>query len=154
MPPSQYHQYLDLQATPIISSQFPDVVIPLVDKAVSSVDILVYDWRFYQSEPANPVSQFNLALMSARKRGVKIRCLVNFDASVNILRSLGFEAFTLPSSKLLHVKLMIIDGVKIITGSHNYTQNAFTSNHELSVYFSLSDADNDFVKYFNNLYGI
>ncbi len=138
----------------IVSSEFPNVAIPLIESAVNSIDIIVFDWRFYKDDPANPVSQFNHAISTASKRGVSVRCLVNSENTAERLKNLGCWSKCLHSKKLLHTKLLIVDNRRIILGSHNYTQQAFCSNHELSVGFVLESADNNFIKYFNNLFGI
>lgn len=139
---------------PIISKQFSPVVSRLIDDASDSIDIIVYDWRFYKHDPASAVSLFNASLVRALARGVKIRALVNSPVIERVLTDLGFYAKCLPNDRILHSKLMILDGKKIVIGSHNYSQHAFTSNHEASVFFTLSDISNEFTKYFNNLYGL
>lgn len=138
---------------PIVSKQFPDTVIPLIKNASHSIDVVVFDWRFYKNDPANIVSLFNVAIADAVRRGVKVRCIVNSEDVVANLKLIGCKAIKLPTKKILHTKLIIVDNVNIVTGSHNYTQHAFCSNFELSVYFKLTEQENDFVKYFNNLFG-
>lgn len=139
---------------PIISKQFSPVLCRLIDQAEHSIDIIVYDWRFYKHDPASAVSLFNASLVRAKTRGVAIRCIVNSANLAALLTDLGFYAKCLPTERILHAKLMIIDGNKIVIGSHNYSQHAFTSNHEASVFFTLSETENQFTKYFNNLYGL
>lgn len=139
---------------PIVSKEFPSFVIPLIAAATHSIDIIVFDWRFYKNDPANAVSLFNTALAHAVRRGVTVRCIVNSEEVAANLRMLGCAARKLETKKILHTKLIILDNVNIVTGSHNYTQHAFCSNFELSVYFKLSEQENAFVKYFNNLFGL
>lgn|SRR5574343_180538 len=138
----------------IISKEFPSVVIPLIKEAKESIDIIVYDWRFYKNDPACSVSLFNSAIIDKCKKGVRVRCVVNSEAIKQTLNLLGCQARVLNTEKVLHTKLMIIDKKTVILGSHNYTQHAFTANFELSVCFDLETQENDFVKYFNNLYGL
>lgn len=138
----------------IIAKQFPNVVIPLIDSALFNIDIIVYDWRFYINDPTNPVSLFNTAIRNAIKRGVQVRCLVNNPAIIDILKEMGCNVRQLYTGKILHTKLLIVDQNAIILGSHNYTQNAFSSNHECSVFFRLGSKENEFATYFNNLFGL
>lgn len=138
----------------IISKQFPEIVIPLIREAKESIDIIVYDWRFYKNDPANPVSLFNSAIIDKSKKGVKVRCVVNSDGVKQTLNLLGCQAKVLDTKKVLHTKLIIIDKKIVVIGSHNYTQHAFCSNFEASALFELPTQDNDFVKYFDNLYGL
>lgn len=137
---------------PIISKEFPKLVVPLIDSALDSIDIIVFDWRFYKNDPANPVSIFNQAIGRAARRGVKVRCLVQNEGLVDDLKAMGCQARKLQSKRILHTKLILIDKRRIILGSHNYTQHAFSSNHEASIFVDLGSEQNTFVDYFNNLY--
>lgn len=143
---------MEYEPLPIISKDFPKIVIPLLDKAKHSIDIIVFDWRFYKNDPASSVSLFNLAIARACRRGVSVNCLVQNDGVVDNLKALGCNAKKLNSKRILHTKLLIIDKVYVIIGSHNYTQHAFTSNEEASIFVELSNENNGFVEYFNNLF--
>lgn len=117
----------------IIGREFPDVVIPEIENAKASIDILIYDWRWYENEPGTRIQKFNSAIISAVRRGVAVRCLVNHNALTNILQSQKIEAKQVNSSKTMHAKMIIIDETILILGSHNFTKNAFEINHEISV---------------------
>lgn len=145
---------MEYEPLPIISKDFPKVVIPLLDSALYSIDIIVFDWRFYRNDPSNPVSLFNTAIARAVRRGVAVRCLVQNDGVVENLKTLGCDARKLNSKRILHTKLLIVDKKRVIIGSHNYTQNAFSSNHEASIFVVLSEEKNALVEYFNNLFGL
>ena len=145
---------MDYEPIPIISKDFPKVVIPLIDSALFSIDIIVFDWRFYKHDPSSPVSLFNHAIARAASRGVTVRCLVQNKGIVDTLCSLGCDARQLASKRILHTKLLIVDNRRIVLGSHNYTQNAFTSNHEASIFFTMGQEKNAFTEYFSNLFGL
>jgi phosphatidylserine/phosphatidylglycerophosphate/cardiolipin synthase-like enzyme len=145
---------MDYEPLPIISKDFPLVVIPLIDSAVNSIDIIVYDWRFYKHDHECSVSQFNEAVARACARGVNVRCLVQNANVVNALKQIGCNARLLNSKRILHTKLIIIDKKRVVLGSHNYTQSAFTSNYEASIFVKLESAENTLVQYFNNLFGL
>jgi len=145
---------MEYEPLPIISKDFPKVVIPLIDGAKHNIDIIVFDWRFYKDDPGSPVSLFNQSIARACRRGVSVRCLVQNEGVVDRLRELGCDARMLTSKKILHTKLIIIDRLGIIIGSHNYTQHAFSSNHEASIFVKMADEENGLVQYFNNLFGL
>lgn len=145
---------MEYEPLAIISKDFPKVVIPLIDSAKHNIDIIVYDWRFYKNDPASPVSLFNQAIARACRRGVRVRCLVQNDGVVDRLKELGCDARRLNTKKILHTKLIILDRLGIIIGSHNYTQHAFSSNHEASIFIKMADEKNGLTEYFNNLFGI
>ena len=117
----------------LVGKEFPTKVIPYVESAKYSIDIIVYDWRWYSATPNNPVSRFNQSIVRAVKRGVKVRAVVNNIDILPRLNALGIEARRAPFGRLLHAKLMYIDDRILITGSHNYTQSAFQTNLEFSV---------------------
>lgn len=143
---------MEYEPLPIISKDFPSVVIPLIDSAKHAIDIIVFDWRFYKNDVASPVSLFNQAIARACRRGVIVKCLVQNDGVVDRLKELGCYARKLNSKRILHTKLLIIDKNRIIIGSHNYTKHAFESNEEASIFVKLENENNAFVEYFNNLF--
>jgi len=136
----------------IIGKQFPKKVIPLIDSAKNSIKIVVFDWRWYPQDPANPVQPFNQALVRAVRRGVKVQAVANNDEIVKTLNDCGVVAKRLTSKNLLHCKLMVIDDKIVVIGSHNYTQSAFTTNFELSVIVETEEIDIKIDNFFNTLF--
>lgn len=135
----------------IIGREFPDILIPAIKNAKSTIDILIYDWRWYQNEPGTRIQKFNNAIVSAVERGVAVRCLVNHNALTNLLQSQKITAKQVNSSKTMHAKMIIIDEKVLFVGSHNLTKNAFELNHEISVQI---DDENEIARcktFFNNL---
>lgn len=143
-----------MQPKAIIGKNFVKELLPIIQSAKQSINIIVYDWRFYQNDVASPCSQFNLAIARASARGVRVKVLVQHEATITLLRQQGCDAKRLQTTRLLHTKMMIIDNVKIVLGSHNYTQSAFTVNEEVSVCFDAGSEQNDFLAYFNALWGV
>jgi len=136
----------------LISREYPKRVIPLIKNAKKSIDIIVFDWGWYPDEIGEPIQIFNNAIFNANKHGVKVRAIVQKRLISAILRNLGIKAKTLHSNKLLHIKLMIIDGEIAILGSHNYTKNAFNVNHEVSIMIKDEKSILELEEYFNNLF--
>lgn len=136
----------------ISGREFPAKVIPLIEQAKQSIDIVVFDWRWYPQDPGSSCQLFNQAIIQAKKRSLKIRAIANNDQIVNILRQAGCQATKLQTKKLVHCKLMIIDQSIAITGSHNYTQSAFQMNLELSVIIPDLEDGNKFQLFFNNIW--
>lgn len=136
----------------IIGKEFPQIVVPLIDSAKQSIKVVVFDWRWYPQDPANPVQLFNQAFVRAARRGVKIQAIANNDEIVETLKEQGIEAKRITLKTIIHSKLIIIDNNIVVIGSHNYTQSAFTFNQEISVVVSnCSDIDR-FNLFFSNLY--
>ena len=136
----------------ISGSQFPKVVQPLIEQAKESIDIVIFDWRWYSADPASSIQLFNQTILRAVRRGVKVRVINNSQEIIAILKKNGIEAKRFECTKLMHVKLMIIDKNIVITGSHNYSQSAFNLNVELSVLITDDSCASDFNVFFNNLF--
>ena len=136
----------------VIGKDFPKKIIPLLDSAKQSINIVVYDWRWYPNDPGCAVQIFNQSLVRASRRGVKIKAIVNNDGIVEILKSLEINARRVVLKNIIHAKLMIIDDNIVILGSHNYSQNAFTLNQEISVILSVPEKDHDFSRFFYSLF--
>ncbi len=117
----------------IIGRDFPKVVIPLVEKARKSIDIIVYEWKFYPDQIGSVCQKFNNAIVLSARRGVRVRALTRTADSVVLLKKNGVDARQWAGGKTLHIKLIIFDEEIAVLGSHNYTMNAFTRNHEISV---------------------
>lgn len=138
--------------SPIFGNQYVDRVLPFLNNVQHELHIIIYDWRADKEPEVSALSMFNDAIWKAVERGVKVNAIVNSEKLKAILDRKGVFAKVLPSDKILHTKLLIMDRCHIVLGSHNFTKHAFTSNHELSVYFIDSDYDNRFIDYFNNLW--
>lgn len=136
----------------LISRDFPKKVIPLIKKAKQSIDIVVFDWGWYPDEIGEPVQIFNNAIYNANRNGVKVRAVVQKRLIKSILYELGIDVRQMVSNKLLHIKLMIIDGEVAILGSHNYTKNAFNLNYEVSIIIRDERSIIELQNYFKNIF--
>ena len=138
----------------IIGSEFPKKVIPLIENAVKTIEIIVFDWRWYPQDPGASVQLFNQAIVRAVRRGVKVCALANNDEIIRTLRENGVDARRIKIKNLLHCKLILIDSGLVIIGSHNYTQMAFQSNLEVSVIFEDKLTADRLKIFFYNLWGV
>lgn len=136
----------------IIGQEFLKKVVPLIEQSKISIKIVVFDWRWYGDDPGNPVQIFNQAIVRAVRRGVKIEVIGNSEPVLATLRSVGVSARKIVSKNLVHAKMIIIDDVDVIVGSHNFTQSAFTKNHEVSLYIQNDPAIQNLISYFKTLW--
>jgi phosphatidylserine/phosphatidylglycerophosphate/cardiolipin synthase-like enzyme len=116
-----------------IGREFSKKVIPIIDNAKKSVFIMVYEWLWYPDQISSTIQLFNNSIMRAKQRGLNVKAVVWDKRTANFLTQIGLNVKWIGQSKLLHVKLMIIDEEIVIIGSHNYTKNAFDLNFEASV---------------------
>ena len=140
--------------TVISGRDYPKQVRPLIERAKNTIDIVVFDWRWYPQDPGASCQLFNQTIIRAARRGVKIRAIANNNQIINILRLEGCEAAKLRTAKRVHCKLMIIDNQIVIMGSHNFTQSAFQKNLELSVIINEGTTRDTFSSFFNNIWSL
>ena len=138
----------------LIGEQFPDKVIPLINEAKKSIQIIVFEWIWYPNNNTKSIQLFNQSIVRARNRGVNIEVVANSIPIVKVLNGLNIKARKLSTRKLIHSKVMIIDEKDVVIGSHNYTQNAFTSNFEVSVYMKEAENIKTLLTHFNYLYNL
>lgn len=137
---------------PVIGKQYADEIVKLIDKAELRIEILMFDWRWYSADPFSDVSLINHAIIRAVRRGVTVRALTNYNNIVEQLKAEGIEAKLWDQSKLMHSKMIIIDGKNFVLGSHNFTHNAMKNNVETSVILEDSEALAGFNLYFDSLW--
>ena len=136
----------------IIGKEFPEKVIPLIKQARNSIDIIVYDWRWYPDQIGSSIQRFNNTIITASKKNIRVRVITYAAHTLQLLSHLGIEITKLPSHRPIHTKLMMIDNKLVILGSHNYTMNAFTINFEVSVIIQDKEVVNRLKNYFENLW--
>jgi phosphatidylserine/phosphatidylglycerophosphate/cardiolipin synthase-like enzyme len=102
-------------------------IVEVIDKAAK--EILVQAYGFTNKE-------IIAALRRAAKAGVSVRlvldrsCLTDHDASqAKAARSIG-PTFIDAEHAIAHNKVMVVDGVRVITGSFNFTNAAEDKNAE------------------------
>jgi phosphatidylserine/phosphatidylglycerophosphate/cardiolipin synthase-like enzyme len=117
----------------IIGREYPGIVTSLVKQSKQSIKILIYDWRWYGDEIGSTIQTFNNELLRACNRGVDVSVLVNNDYILPILKDTKINIQKVNTKKVMHIKMIIIDGKYLFLGSHNLTKNAFDLNHEISV---------------------
>jgi len=140
------------EITLLIGKEFPTKVIPLIREATKSIDIIVFDWRWYPDQIGSTIQQFNHEIIKAARKNRQVRAIINSKKIAEPLTQNKIKAKVHDSKQLLHTKLMIIDGRLAILGSHNYTMNAFTINHEISAIIQNEEIVKRLKTYFENLW--
>ena len=143
---------METQIETAIGRQFPDKVIPLIDKAKKSVYIIVYEWGWYPDQIGTKIQLFNNSIVRAKQRGLDVKAVVWDKKIANILESQNIRVKYIHDSRLLHAKLMIIDKSITIIGSHNYTKTAFDFNFENSVILYDEKTATEFTKFFETFF--
>jgi phosphatidylserine/phosphatidylglycerophosphate/cardiolipin synthase-like enzyme len=117
-------------------------IVDMIDKADSTIDIEVYAFT------SRDIVE---ALERAKQRGVKIRIIletINREMHDELLYK-GFDVRYAPNAyKTTHSKIMIVDGKKLLVGSHNFSNSALYKNREASVIISDMKTVNEFIEAF------
>ena len=138
----------------LIGPKYVAGVVPLIADAKRTIDIIIFDWRLYSTQLNHPVTKLTSALTKAVARGVRVRMLGANALTRAQLQGMGIKTKALYATKLVHAKVMCIDGNLAILGSHNFTQSAFSRNLEVSLVADLGAAAAQFQQYFDNLWGV
>lgn len=136
----------------VIGKDYPKKVIPLIDNSKSSLYIIMYDWRWYENDFACLGHFFNMAIVRAIKRGVKINVVVNSDKILTVLKNIGCKVKKPCTTSLLHAKIIIVDSDTLVIGSHNLSNNAFNRNFEASIIVQNCPIINDYIDFFNAIW--
>jgi len=140
------------QTTTIIGKEFADKIIPLIEQSKKSIDIIVYDWKWYPDQVGSAIQRFNNAIINSAKKGKKVRVITTSPFIDQTLSKLNIKTKRWASRKTLHTKLTLIDNEIAVLGSHNYTMNAFTINYEVSVIIREEAVVKRLNQYFENLW--
>jgi phospholipase D len=103
-----------------------DQIIYWISRANVSLHILIYSFT---------LDSIGDALVEAHNQGLAVRVVleksqVSQYSEYQKLKAAGIMVRNDTNSKLMHNKVMIIDGVIVITGSFNWSQNAEERNNE------------------------
>lgn len=104
-----------------------------IEGASSTIDISMY----LAQAPVGAVAEISAALERAAGRGVRIRACLEGEVSPSReygrdLAARGVEVRYENSRKRIHEKSLLLDGRRMLTGSHNWTNAALIRNRELS----------------------
>jgi len=116
--------------SPVFSPENGGEIIGFINSAVFSVDAEVY--AFSSWDVAH-------ALVNAEKRGVNVRVIVDGStvddktmALLQYLKNNGVEVRLANYYQRTHAKFIIVDGVRVFIGSHNFSNSALYYNREAS----------------------
>jgi phosphatidylserine/phosphatidylglycerophosphate/cardiolipin synthase-like enzyme len=152
-----------VKITPAIGKNYALEVVPLVNQAKTSIDILMYEWKWYGHERAGGVQELNLAIKAAAHRKVRVRVLLNLESmghaihrintrTAQFLEQAGCEVKFGQIGVATHAKMMVIDDNILVLGSHNFSKGAFTRNQEASVIIEGREEIAPYRQYFKDLW--
>lgn len=104
-----------------------EAIVEEINGAKASIHLQAYSFT------SAPIAK---ALVDAHKRGVKITALLDRSnrtqkySSADFLTRAGIETYIDSKHAIAHNKIIIVDGVSVITGSFNFTKAAEERNAE------------------------
>lgn len=138
----------------VIGAEYGSAILDLINSAIVTIDIMMFDWRWYDQDPSNPIQLINQAIVRAVRRGVVVRAITSSPKLIDILRSVGIDARKLDRAGLMHSKIIIVDRCFYSMGSHNLTDSANTRNIESSIIVRDQLTAQVHLDYFNNLWSL
>jgi len=150
---------------PIVNDNYFNVTFNEISNAKKSIDIILYEFKWYDSN--NSVVKMRNALISAVQRNVSVRLFIDRTnyrdqetelskenrKTGNYLSSKGIQVKYDEWTQTTHDKLLIIDKETIILGSHNWGYSAFERNNEASVLIKDKKIAEYYTNYFETLWG-
>jgi phosphatidylserine/phosphatidylglycerophosphate/cardiolipin synthase-like enzyme len=119
----------------------------------------------YDGKPNSPTAPMTDALVQARKRGVDVAVLLDRDAADDVYGSRKvnkaiYKALAATKIKvrfdqrtrLLHSKLVIVDGKHVVVGSHNWTAGSIFQYEDLSCYVRSNELAAYYEKWFDEVW--
>ncbi len=129
----------------------------LIKNANESIEIAMFELKFYPNYPNSLENKLVNDLIDASKRGVEVHVIADEyskgeNSTINMLKSEGIDAKLDPKKVTTHVKLLIIDGKIVVIGSTNWSYYALEKNHEVSVIIYSKEVAKRFEEYFWKLW--
>lgn len=142
---------------------FP-VVHNLIAGARQSIDVILYQSRFYFQYPLSTSNTLISDLVDAKDRGVRVRVIFeiadwNFENSEdnrdvwNVLDQAGVETYFDPATTTSHSKLLVVDGRYSVVGSMNWSYYALDKNYEATAIIDSDRIARAFDAYFDKVLG-
>ncbi|HEX68307.1 MAG TPA: hypothetical protein ENG13_04510 [bacterium] len=142
---------------PLIGDGYTGKVKEVIDKAKDSITVVMFHMRYYPEHPASPSNQLINSLINAKKRGVKVKVILDLSEEERgrynnlktgkFLSENGIDVRYDTLTKTTHSKLVIVDKRYVIIGSHNWTYYGLTQNNETSVFIDSSPLAEELLKW-------
>ena len=143
--------------TVINDRDYASVAMELVEAANKSIYLVVYVLKYDPGDPIDPVNDLVWALGNACERGVAVNVILEGEVELNqaafdYLSGVGANITYDAGGVRTHCKLLIVDELFVLVGSHNWTESAMSYNHEASVLIRSAEIARLEIEYFNELW--
>lgn len=148
----------------IADGKYLPFVKDLLSVAERSIHITMFFMR-YEDEKNYPSQELVDSLIRAKKKGLDVRVILDTDeegdaagarfineAVLRKFRDSGVDALTDDPRRKTHSKLVIIDGERVLVGSHNWTAGSFYSYDDTSIFLESKELGGKYVRIFEALW--
>lgn len=163
---SEYQDLLEAYQELISSSAYIQVInnadyFPvakeLIELANKSIHVIMFYLKYDPRDPEDPVNELIWAMGNATLRGVKLHVILEDSVHDNVraynyFARIGANVTFDKSGVRTHCKLVIIDCLYVLIGSHNWTESALWWNNETSVLIKSAEVAEAFLEYFNKIW--
>ena len=149
----------------VISGAYREAMINLVNGAARTIRLAHFVATASHSDNVPGSLTIIEAIEARAAAGVEVRVILDRDRPgdpylshqinkpvITRLRAAGVKIKEDPPATLLHLKLAISDGRRVMVGSHNLTTSSIARTHELSVILDSKEIVQEYVARFDNLW--
>ncbi|RLI12739.1 phospholipase [Candidatus Bathyarchaeota archaeon] len=129
----------------------------LVEVANESIYVVMFYFKYDPRDPEDPVNELIWAMGNATLRGVELHVILEDSIHDNVpaynyFARIGANVTFDKNGVRTHCKLIVIDRLFVLVGSHNWTESALWWNHEASVLIRSREVAEAFIRYFNEIW--
>lgn len=149
-----------MSALLVPSEKYFNVLLKQIESARKEVKGTVFSTFLDEGKDKRLTTQIFKALASAWDRRLIVRLLINSKHEpayiskgnkllFESLQKAGVPARYYPPNVMLHAKMWVFDGSRVLIGSHNLSMQSFTSNVECSVLLTDETICRDVLDFFD-----
>ena len=127
-------------------------VLKTIEEANKSIHIAMFLMKYDADDSFDWANDLIKALIRAKKRGVSIYVVLENSVETNqaaysYLRANGIEVRFDSPDRILHAKVVVIDGKVAFIGSHNWSESGLYWNNEVSVEIKSKEVAQEVISY-------
>jgi len=133
-----------MKARLLLDEKFLNAAVALIRAAQKEVFVMAYLMGGPGGKKPGKEAALYLELVKAKERGLSVKVILNYTFPENQVikqnieaarwfKSHGIRCRTSARNRTIHAKMIIIDGVTLVIGSHNWSRRAIERNLEVSV---------------------
>lgn len=142
--------------------KFFAVLLHKIQTARTSIHVCIYLFKT-SNHPKNYANKIMHALIDAKKRGVQVSVVLELNDrsndslnksnqyTANKLRKAGIRVKFDTKATITHTKLVVIDGLYLFLGSHNFSHTALAKSNETSLLIESSELSDYFTSYIETI---